>query len=145
MKKLPWTEVAGDRGASFTSIWDIFLHALECEDITINYVIAGKVKRLEEVDELVSKGYDQFCDMEHVERHVDEVEKTVDAYLEKLTPNELDREVSISFGSSPLVMRVEDLLVDVCIEDISHVGELIALFWQMEEKPLFLSWYHFVR
>jgi hypothetical protein len=108
-------------------------------------VIAGKVKTLEELNELVSKGYEKFCDMGRVERHVDEVEKRVDGYLEKLTSSELEREVSLSFGSSPTVMRVEALLIDVCIEDISHMGELIAIFWQMDEKPSFLSWYHFIR
>jgi uncharacterized damage-inducible protein DinB len=145
LKKLPWREVVGDRGASFPSMRDIFLHALECEDITINYVIGGRFKKIKELEELVSKGYEKFLDIGDVEKHVEEVEKKVEAYLEKITPSELEREVSISFDSSTIVMRVEDLLIDLCIEDISHMGELIAIFWQMDEKPPFLSWYHFIR
>lgn len=140
LKKLPWKVVVEDRGASFPSIRDIFLHALDVEDRLINYVIAGRS------EEWASVGYEKFGDVESIERRVDGVEKKVEAYLGKLTPHELERKVLLPWRREPpLVMRVEDVLIHTCIEDISHLGELIAIFWQMEQNPPFLSWSRFLR
>jgi len=42
--ELPWDEVVKDRGASFPSIRDIFLHALDAEDLFINHIVQAKWK-----------------------------------------------------------------------------------------------------
>jgi len=36
------------------------------------------------------------------------------------------------------------MLINVCIEDVSHLGELIAIFWQMGETPPYLGWSRFI-
>jgi len=41
-------------------------------------------------------------------------------------------------------MRVEDVLLQVAIENISHMGELIALLWQFDKEPPFLQWRDFI-
>jgi hypothetical protein len=41
-------------------------------------------------------------------------------------------------------MRVADVLITLAIEDIAHMGELIALMWQFDKQPPFLSWSDFI-
>ena len=41
LSKLPWEEVVKDRGASFPSLRDIFLHMVFVVDAYINYILQG--------------------------------------------------------------------------------------------------------
>jgi len=137
LDELPWDEVVKDRGASFPSIKDIFLHALDAEDLLINHVIPGKKEKW------VSQDYGTFLNMHQIEGRVDAVEKNVNAYLKTLTKRELDRKVTLPWRpSSPL--SVNDVLITLAIEDAYHMGELIALMWQFDKEPPYLSWSTFV-
>ena len=107
--ELPWDEVVKDRGASFPSIRDIFLHALDAEDLLINYVVQGKYEKW------VSQGYGKFLNVHQIEGRVDDVEKNVDAYLKTLTEREFDRKVALPWRPS-FPLRVDDVLFNVAIE-----------------------------
>ncbi|MCJ7718632.1 DinB family protein [Candidatus Bathyarchaeota archaeon] len=135
--ELSWDEVIKDRGASFPSIRDIFLHALDAEDLFINYIVQGKYEKW------VSQDYGNFLNIHQIEGRVDDVEKNVDAYLKTLTERELDRKVALPWRPS-FLLRVDDVLINVAIEDACHMGELIALMWQIDKEPPFLSWSAFV-
>ncbi|HXX88253.1 MAG TPA: DinB family protein [Candidatus Acidoferrum sp.] len=135
--ELPWDEVVKDRGASFPSIRDIFLHALDAEDLLINHIVQGKKGKW------VSHDYGKFLDMHQIEGRVDDVEKNVDAYLKTVTGSELDRKVALPWRPS-FPLRVSDVLITVATEDAYHMGELNALMWQFDKEPPFLSWSAFV-
>jgi uncharacterized damage-inducible protein DinB len=137
LSELPWDEVVKDRGASFPSIRDIFLHALDAEDLLINHIIQGKKGKW------VSQDYAKFLNMHQIEGRVDDVEKSVDAYLKTLTESELDRKVALPWRTS-FPLRVGDVLITVATEDAYHMGELNALMWQFDKEPPFLSWSAFV-
>jgi uncharacterized damage-inducible protein DinB len=81
--------------------------------------------------------------MREIEERVDDVEKNVEAYLKTLTERELDRKVALPWRPSSL-FRVNDVLITVAIEDTYHVGELMALMWQFDKEPPFLSYSAFV-
>lgn len=139
LSELPWDEVVKDKGASFSSIRDIFLHALDVEDRMINYVIPGKY------EQWVQQDYGKFTDVRSIEKRVDEVERKVEDYLASLTQRELDRKVTLPWRREPpLIMRIEDVLVHIAIETASHMGELIAILWQIDKQPPFLSWSGFL-
>lgn len=141
--ELPWDEVVKDRGASFSSIRDIFLHSLDMEDMVINYVIPGKYEEFS--PPILRKDYGKFIDVGSVEKRVNEVEEKVDAYLSSLTQRELDMKRKLPWRKDlPIILRIEDILVFVAIENISHMGELIAVLWQMDKQPPFLSWANFL-
>lgn len=89
LSELSWDEVVKDRGASFPSIRDIFLHALDVEDRFINYVIPGKAEKW------VSQDSGKFANLRQIEERVDEVEKKADTYLATLTERELNRKVAL--------------------------------------------------
>ncbi len=140
LAELPWEEFIEDRGASFASMRNIFLHVLDVEDRLINYVIP------ERSQEWIQQDYLKFTDMSSIEKRAEDVEKKANAYLASLTPRELDRKVTLPWRRNPpLVMRVEDILAMISFEAASHMGELIALLWQDDIQPPFLSWSDFIQ
>jgi len=139
LTELPWSEVVKDRGASFSSIRDIFLHTVDMEDRTINNTILGTPS------ELGHGPWDKFADIISIEKRVSEVEGKTDAYLAKLTPSELDRKVTIPRRmGAPIQIRVEDVLIQLAVENISQFGELIAVLWQIDVQPPFLNWSSYI-
>ena len=140
LDELPWEEIVEDRGASFASMRNIFLHVLDVEDRLINYAIP------ERNEEWTQQDYMKFQDMHMIKKREVEVEKKTNTYLTTLTQRELDRKITLPWRRNPpLVMRVEDILVMVAIEAASHMGELIALLWQDDMQPPFLSWSDFLQ
>jgi uncharacterized damage-inducible protein DinB len=137
LAELPWNEIVKDRGASFPSIRDIFLHAVNAEDLLVNHVVQDKQV------ESPPKDYSEFVDMHQIEARVNEVEKKADAYLKTLTQQELERKVSMPWRKSVL-LKVNDVLITLAFEDIYHMGELNALMWQSDIEPPWLSWAAFV-
>lgn len=139
LNELTWSEVVKDRGASFPSIRDIFLHTVDMEDRMINYTIHGIPS------ELGHGTYEKFIDIISIEKRTNEVEGKTKVYLANLTQSELDRKIKVPRRMDvPLLLRVEDVLVQLAIENISHLGELIAILWQIDKQPPFLSWSSFL-
>jgi uncharacterized damage-inducible protein DinB len=137
LAELPWNEIVKDRGASFPSIRDIFLHAVNAEDLLINHVVQGKQM------ESMPKDYSEFVDMVQIEARVNEVEEKVDAYLKTLTRQELERKVAMPWRRS-LLLEINDVLTTLVLEDTYHMGELNALMWQSDIEPPWLSWAAFI-
>lgn len=137
---LPWEEVVKNRGASFDSLQNIFLHTLDAEDRIVNFVIPGRTK------EWVSRNPEEFHDMDSVKKREREVESKTKAYLAKITSDELDRKVDFSRpGTPPMHVRVEDVLVHLALENVHHFGELIALLWQMDVEPPHMGWIGYIQ
>ncbi|MFH0748887.1 MAG: DinB family protein [Candidatus Bathyarchaeota archaeon] len=137
--ELPWAEVVKDRGASFPSIRDIFLHALNQEDRLINYVIPGNAEKWS------SEEPGKFLNMQMLEEYVDKTEKKVDAYLANVAERELDNTVEVPRRQGPpLQRRIEDILIQVATENIYHLGEMEAIFYQLDKQAPFINWSAFL-
>ncbi|MDQ1280107.1 MAG: hypothetical protein QG670_1369 [Thermoproteota archaeon] len=139
LNELSWSEVVKDRGASFSSIRDILLHTIDMEDRTISHTIPATQSTLGHGP------WKEFEDVKSIEKRINEVEEKTKVYLANLSQSELDREVTIPRRvGTPFLMRVEDILVQLAIENISHFGELIAILWQIDVQPPFLGWANFL-
>ena len=139
IQDLRWEEVVEDRGTSFPSIKDIFMHTLDMEDRLVNYVIPGRA------EQWAQQGWEKFNDLKSMVERVDEVEKKVDAYVEGITEQELKRKVHLPRRNNPpVIMTVEDVFLQVTIEAASHMGEFIAIMWQMDVQPPYLNWASFL-
>ncbi|HJX23138.1 MAG TPA: DinB family protein [Candidatus Bathyarchaeia archaeon] len=137
---LPWEEVVKGRGASFDSLRNIFLHVIDVEDRTINYVIPGLAT------DWVPLTPEEFHDVGSIKKRVLEVESKTNAYLAKMTPDELERKVQYPmWGKPPVSVRVEDILIHVVLESIHHFGELIALLWQIDVVPPHMGWINYTQ
>jgi len=139
LAKLPWDEVVKPRGASFDSMRNVFLHLTFMESRIIHYVIPRMTT------DWVQPSFDDFKDIESMRRLMEDVETRTEAYLKKLTPEELRREVVLPWRRDPpMTASVENILAMVALEDIHHYGELIALLWQSGVEAPYLSWLQYL-
>ena len=137
---LPWAEVVKSRGASFDSMKNILLHTLDAEDRTINFVIPGRAK------DWVPRNPDEFKDMDSIRKRAGEVETKSKNYIAKMAPSELDRKVEVLRKGMPsVIVRVEDILINVAFENVHHFGELIALLWQIDVEPPHMGWITYIQ
>jgi len=129
LSKLTWAEVIKDRGASFPSLRDIFLHMVFVVDAYINYALQGN-------PDYPSVNYDEYDSIEKVKKYMEEVESKANDYLSKVTPEELARNIERKQkDGSILHITVEEMLLDFFQEETHHRGELIALLWQEDVEP----------
>lgn len=140
LAKLPWEEVVRNRGASFDSLRDIFLHTVDAEDRLINYVIPGRTQNWS------SRSPNEFRDIDSISKRSKEVESKTKAYVAKLNPSELETKVEMPRRGMPSIsVRVEDVLAHVALENIHHFGELIALLWQIDVEPPHMGWIGYIQ
>jgi uncharacterized damage-inducible protein DinB len=141
MAKLPWSEVVANKGLSFDSMRDVFLHLTYVEDRWISYAIPGRFKEWVDID------FDAFKDMDALKKFMQHVAENTEKYLAQLSPEELNRRIVVPWGGKPEVsITVETGLAQIVIEDMIHYGELSAALWQMGlEAPYMGFWrYKFV-
>jgi len=111
---LPWEEVIKDRGASFPSLRDIFLHMIFVTDAYINYGLQGNRN-------YPNVNYNEYDCLTKVAGYLEGVEARAAENIGKLTAAELAQK--------------EAILIDFFQEETHHRGELIALLWQMDVEP----------
>lgn len=114
LSKLPWEEVVKDRGASFPSLRDIYLHMVFVADAYINYALQGNRN-------YPNVNYSEYDCIEKIEKYRDAVEAGARVNLDKMTPE--------------ILAKNETILLDFFQEETHHRGELIALLWQMDVEP----------
>jgi len=139
ISKLLWEDVVKDRGASFPSLRDIYLHIVFVMDAYINYVLQGNPN-------YPNVNYNEYDSIEKITKYLEQVESKANAYLSKVTPEELARNIERKRkdGSTSFI-PVEDMLLDLFQEETHHRGELIALLWQMDVKPPHKSFIQYLR
>jgi uncharacterized damage-inducible protein DinB len=139
LSKLPWEEVVKDRGASFPSLRDIYLHIVFVADAYINYALQGNPN-------YPGVNYNEYDSIEKMQQYLEAVESKANAYLSKVTPEELARNVERKQrDGSAILIPVEDMLLDFFQEETHHRGELLALLWQMDVAPPHMGYIQFLR
>ena len=138
LSELPWEEVVKDRGASFSSLRDIYLHCIICVDGFVNNILQGFLS-------FPRINYDDYESIEMIREYLDQVESEANKYLSKITPEELSRKIERKQrDGSTNRATVEDYLIHLFQEEIHHIGELIALLWQMGESPPHMGWLQYI-
>jgi uncharacterized damage-inducible protein DinB len=139
LSKMPWEDVIKDRGASFPSLKDIFLHMVFVLDAYVNYALQGNPK------------YPNFDNsdkdsIEKIQKYMEEVEAKANAYLSKVTPEELAKKIERKQrDGSTIQIPVEQMLLEFFQEETHHRGELIALLWQIDVAPPHMGFIQFLR
>ena len=134
MGTLPWDEVVKDRGASFNSLRNIYLHCVTVLDFYVNHLIQGDTS-------YPRINNDDYDNIEKIGKYVEQVESKANAYLSKVTPEELSRKIERKQrDGTSITVTVKDILIDFFQEETHHRGELIALLWQMDVRPPHTSW-----
>ena len=121
--RLPPKERYRDRGASFPSLVDIYMHILDAYRWWFLWVYAGT--RFEEYP--LGTRYT----LAEARRETRKVDRLVQKVLQKLRPKDLDRKVTIP-GRRRERLTVRTMLVHMVEEELQHKGELNALLWQLD-------------
>ena len=135
MKELSWDEATKNKEASFYSMKNILLHIIDNEDWMVNWVIQGRS------NEYVRKKWEEYADMNAIISHMNDVEERTKRYLERFDDSEAHRAVVLSVQSGTFQLSVEECLFQSFTEQLYHMGELIALFWQLDIEPPKMQWF----
>lgn len=136
--QLPPEERHKDRGASFPSVQNIYEHILGAhlhwyEHIVLNWQVDDNYPEDRELndDELRSISA--------------RVNRAVDGVMDSLTPENLGKMYVQEREVEGKKIRHERCLADIIWhileEQTQHIGELNALFWQMEKDPPVQAWW----
>ena len=135
---IPWDEVVKDRGASFGSLRNIYLHSVGCVDGFVKSSIQGKFS-------FSRINYDDYDSIEKVRGYLERVESEANEYLRKITKEELSRKLEFKMrDGSNSTYTVEDWLVTLFQEETHHRGELMALLWQIDVNPPHIGWAQYI-
>ena len=127
--KIPAEERYKDRGASHPSILDIYIHVLDAYRYWFIYFYEDKLSEYEPL--LIGKCYTR-SETEAEEKKVD---SHVMSLVEKLTPDDLEREVQVREDGEMLQFQLRSVLIHMIEEELQHRGELNAIFWQLDIDP----------
>lgn len=139
LAELPWEKVVENKEASFYNMRNILIHIIDNEDWIVNWAIQNRSK------EYARKKSDSYTNMKLVLDHLDEVDaRTKDYFLgiQGKEAAEFERRVDFILTSGKQFnLSVEEVLLQSFTEQLYHLGELIALFWQENVEPPPMQWF----
>ncbi len=122
---LPVKERYRNRGSTFPSLVDMYLHILDDYRFWFIQAYTGKTFQDFPLGVRLSRA--------KAEQATDEVDHLVSSFLKKLRPNDLDRKFYIQVDKRSITIR--SMLLQMIEGDLQHKGELNALLWQMDIEP----------
>jgi uncharacterized damage-inducible protein DinB len=136
LAELPWADLEKNREASFYSAKNILLHIIDNEDWMVNWVIHNNSQAY------VRRKSAEYTSMNMIFDHLGEVENKSEQYFAKLDDAELKRRVTFTTSAGQSFdLSVEECLFQSFTEQLYHMGELIALFWQDNIEPPKMQWF----
>jgi uncharacterized damage-inducible protein DinB len=138
LAKLPWEAVVEPRGLSFDSMRNVFLHLTLVEDRWIGYTI------VERFDSWKDPDFEAFKNMTALDKYMRKVHSNTASYLEKLNPQELSRQIMVSWVKNwDTKITVEKGLTHMVLEDMIHYGELSTVLSQMGLEAPYSGFWRF--
>ncbi len=133
LSRLSWKEFTKNRGASFSSLRNIFVHTLGAIDYWLDY--------LNKEDLHSRMKFNEYKTFQEVVSYMAHVEKRMQKYLDSLTGIGLKKTYTVTGDSHRRTkITAEDILIHLFEEEVHHRGELIALLWQMDIDPPPMGW-----
>jgi uncharacterized damage-inducible protein DinB len=122
---LPVKERYRDRGATFPSLVDMYLHILDDYRFWFIQAYTGKSFQDFPLGIRLSRA--------EAQRATRDVVRMVSSFLAKMGPKDLDRKFFIQVDKRSITIR--SMLLQMIEGDLQHKGELNALLWQMDIQP----------
>lgn len=133
LSRMSWEEFTRDRGASFNSIRNIFVHTLGAIDYWLDFLREENLRS--------KRKFDEYRTFDDVRAYMERVEKRTRDYLDSLPTEGLDKTYTVKGDDGKTIgFTAEDVLIHVFEEEVHHRGELIALLWQMDVEPPPMGW-----
>ncbi len=134
LAKLPKEELLKDRGATYGSMKNVFHHILSVHDGWLNATAQGASAD----PAMREKDFDEVASMDELRGYLEKIVEKERALLATLGDKDLERTIQPEWKERPHPLR--DALAQVTLEQAHHVGELIALFWQIGVEPPEMTW-----
>jgi uncharacterized damage-inducible protein DinB len=134
-RSLGWDEFGRDRGASWGSMLNIFLHLLDVEEGWLQYGARGRP--IQEGPDRSAAAYSNF---EAVAADNERVGAGTREFLRRLTGDDLARELEVPHGAGKDRRTVERIVLHAWVDEVAHLGELVGLLWQVGREPPYLDW-----
>ena len=136
--RLPRKKRLLDRGASFPSMQDIFLHILDNNAWWFDSVINGRQESHREIKGTLSDA--------EMRRRAGRVARSGRRLARSLTPARLNRPFVVrgtQGDGTPFEMRMNlrTIIWHMVEEELQHRGELNALFWQQDVDAPTRAWF----
>ena len=126
-------EFTRNRGLSFNSIKDVFVHTVIVEDNWLHYRAAGLGEGTQKVED--------FRNLEEIKRYTAEVDAKTTRLFSAITANDLKKEVKrVLPDGKESVYPLGDVLYHIPIETIHHYGEIFAEFWKINIDATYYSY-----
>jgi uncharacterized damage-inducible protein DinB len=133
-EKLPEEERYKDRGASFPSVVDIFMHIIDAYRSWFIYTYEDRWSEFERL-----RGKKKYT-KEEVEAEEEKLDTLLNNFLNALTEDDLPQWIAFKGRVDFRKIRLRDMLWHMVEEDLQHRGELNALFWQLNIDPPVTGW-----
>src|SRR5579864_2606884 len=134
ISKLPWKIASKNMEATHHSIKNIFIHILTVYNGWLNYNVYGNSDGIPHS----KHDPDNYHSMKEIRGFMNEVWEGVDKLVENLDDNLLSKKVRTPW--MPGSHTLGDVLMQVSLEQAHHLGEIIALFWQLNKEPPEMTW-----
>lgn len=133
IERLPWGEVVKDRGASFGSIRNVFLHILDAYRRWFQAVIKGVPYQRDYTLASIAENYKSVGDLRRFEKEIDTL---VMGLVEALHDEDLSRMFVVE-GRDKVKRNItmETILMHMIEEELQHRGEINCMFWQQNIDP----------
>lgn len=132
----PWDALVQDRGASFGSIRDVFVHMMGAHRGWFEYVLQD---RAEEEDDLDAAKYASAAHLRTLEAKVDGIVRDT---IRGLDPKDLATTHVDAHGDAH---TTEAILLHMVEEELQHRGEINAMLWQAGFEPPVVSYTRWAR
>jgi uncharacterized damage-inducible protein DinB len=133
MERLPWEEVVKDRGASFGSIRNVFLHVLDAYRRWFQAIIKGIPYERDYTLSSTAENYKSVNDLREFEKEIDSL---VMGVIETLRDQDLSRIYVVETrDKTGRKYTMESILMHMIEEELQHRGEINCMFWQQDIDP----------
>lgn len=114
---------------------ETYVHILTVYNGWLNYCIHGRYNEIPFETEHNPKNYHSIGDLQNFKK---KVWKGVEKLLSVLDERYLRKKVSAPW--LPGSYMLADVLMQVSFEQAHHIGEIIAMFWQIGTEPPEMTW-----
>ncbi len=126
-------EFTKNRGLSFDSIKNVFVHTVIVEDNWLHYRTAGLGE--------ITKRVEDFRNLQEIMEYITKVDTKTTKLFNTITSNDLKKLVKrVKSDGEEIMYPLGDVLYHIPIEIIHHYGEIFAEFWKMNNNAPYYSY-----
>ena len=135
IRRLGWARATANHEIGHRSLKDTLVHVLNVHEA---WLVAAAQNRWDEVSRKPNRRAAAVRSFPDLRRYRNEVWGGIDQLMGGLTEARLGRRVKVPWISGRYTL--EDAFYQTSFEQAHHLGEVIAVFWQMDKAPPQMMW-----